>query len=234
MSTRSREAARLAIAFSGRISGAVLTILIVRMVGVDETANPLYLALGVYTVTNGLMLSLLETNTVALWANRLAQRSSDLYLAGALFGVVVGATGLGGSFALAIPVHTMRAALPLIALLTLAAPLTGVYAVFLGMSVTQRSWVVPACGAWARVLVAGIVAEVLVGPMALTGVAVAVVIGDLARLSPMLRLARGTWPKGARPSRPLLRHAVVQVPSSLAGTSNPLIDRVVVSPAVAR
>jgi len=227
---RSRsETLALIFAFSGRVSGAVTTLAIVRLVGAGVQANALFLAVAVYTLVTSIQISLLETNTIALHGGGTEPAAGRLVYSGILFGALTSSAAMGICLVAARVLPPVAQALPLIAVLLVSGPLVGLFAVLLGVSVCGRQWSRPAVGSWLRVAVIVAGSVFLVPRLGLVGVPVAVVVADCIRLTPFLgRMVRGRRAV-AGPSGALLRSAFVQLPSSIAGSANPLIDRIVVA-----
>jgi len=229
MSRTRSETLALIFAFSGRVSGAVTTLAIVRLVGAGVQANALFLAVAVYTLVTSIQISLLETNTIALHGGGTEPAEGRLVLSGILFGVLTSSAAMGVCLIAAHVLPPVAEALPLIAVLLASGPLVGLFAVLLGVSVCNRQWSRPAVGSWLRVAVIVAGSVLLVPRLGLVGVPVAVVMADCVRLAPFLgRLARRSR-EVVSPSGALLRAAFVQLPSSVAGSANPLIDRIVVA-----
>ena len=221
-----RRALRATASLSGRVAGILVTVAVIRILGVSQASTTVLLALAFYAFASSVALSLGESYGSAMYVERRGTSAWTFSVAGLvagsiLAGLVAVATGLF------VPVvDVLASSFPLIAALMLGIPFTGMFATNLGVSVIDGRHGHMSVASWTRVaVILGLVVPFL-STSTLWVVAVAYPLGDVVRAL-MSQAVIGFGGRGV--DFVLVRRLVTQMaahaPSSAAGSANPFLDR---------
>jgi hypothetical protein len=212
----------------GRISGIVTALVVVQQVGLSVSAQPLFLALAVFTTASSAIAGTVEPQAMVEIGQRRGIGLRSVVWAGAAAGTLIAlAAGALGAALLAVPgFGGVGTFLPF---LLLALPVQSLGTALFAQTIIEGKWWRGALPATLRtVLVASNLPWVL-GVFGLRGVPVVIFSAEIIRTS---LLATGTRRSGAvnRQEVSTITKAILQqVPSTAMTSLNPLVDRTVIA-----
>lgn len=213
--------------FAGRISGIVVTLLVVRTVGVGDETVPFFLALALTTfVANGLA-STIELQGIADLGESRGRAARSVVLGAILLGAGAMAVALVGllvaSVASDLALRITRYAVVLLP----TVPVVCAFNALMGVAIYRGRWLPPAWASAARTVVIVVPLLILLPRMGLGVVPVVMLVGEVVRC--LLTAAWIHTESGVEPGllRRFVRRVMTQLPSAVFGSANPAVDRYV-------
>ena len=218
--------------FLGRISGIVVSLLVVRLVGVGQESTSILLAIAVFTWVSNSLQSVVELQTVAEFGRSTRRSPSGILVKIAHVGLY---SALISSVAIVIfgVIAGSSQIVYLYLILALALPIGSRFAVYLALGVVEQNLSRAAYGSFIRLIV--VVSFVLLSfeRLGVYSIALALLLGEFVRYMVVSWWWKETSRRSARcdssVSHDFNRQLLGQLPGSFLGGSNPTIDRFVVA-----
>lgn len=215
-----------AFSFVGRISGVLVSVLIVRFVGAGPDTTSIFLALALATFAINSAASVLELQAIAALSRR-EQNRSDLLIGGTVTGIGM-ALILACGLVILSPLNGTVAALETPALILLPTiPMSCFYFTCLGIDVFDGRWARPAWAAAARTVVVAIALSLSLPKWGTAGVAPSMLLAEAVRIGSLFPLRYPGGRFATRRVRRFISRVLVQLPSTMFGGANPFADRYV-------
>lgn len=213
--------------FLGRISGVIVTLIIVRLVGADGETTPLFLAMALSTFASNTLGATLELQGIANLARRGDGVARSIAFGALLIGMAMSLLVAVVLFFLAMVNETFSHVQDYFLFFIPTIPLTCLFYAYLGIAVHKGNWLSPAWGSGLRTIVIGISLSAVLPGMDLHFVPAILLLGELLRVVFVLKALPLTGRIDRHDCIHFLRQVLIQTPSSLLGSANTAIDRYV-------